>query len=818
MTLSSGTKLGRYKIRSQLGAGGMGEVYLAHDAKLDRRVALKILPPEAAANRQRMQRFTQEAKTASALNHPNILTIYEIDETNSTHFIVTEFIEGETLRERMSKRSMNLSEMLDIAIQIASALSAAHAAGIIHRDIKPENIILRKDGLLKVVDFGLAKLTERQTDSVDAEAPTSFKTSQGTAMGTAFYMSPEQARGLQIDARTDVFSLGIVMYEMVSGRLPFDGSSSNEVVASILSEREIRPLTRYSAEVPAELERIVSKALRKSSAERYQTVEDLRLDLKSLSQQLDFEKKLEQSVSPKWSTAERVPARTAQTGWTTVEERGLRREKSSKRNVVIVVAAMVMTAAIAGAYLYLKRSPGETINSIAVLPFVNASGNSELEYLSDGMTDSLINSLSQLPNLAVKARSSVFRYKGKEVDPQKLAADLSVQAILSGRVVQRGDQLTLYLSLVEGRNGNQIWGEQYDRKLADLVSLQTEIARHVSHKLQTRLSGPDEQKLTRTYTANPEAYQLYLRGRYHLLKHTSHELTTAISNYRKAIEIDPSYALAYVGLAEAYRLLALPGELPATERMAQSKAAAQKALDIDDTLAEAHAALGLVHMWHDWDWNKAEGQFKRAVELNPNSADAYEAYASFLSFSGRSDGLAEIRRARELDPLNLRVNAIEGNLLVFAGQTDNALVRLQKTLELDPNYWFALVYSSSAHIEKGMFAEAIAEARRAKELSSAGNRPRAFLGYALAKSGKTAEARAELEGLLGQAKERHISSYHIAMIYNGLEEREKTLDWLERAYLEREPRMIQLKADPKWKNLRNDPRFQDLLRRVGLLP
>jgi len=459
------------------------------------------------------------------------------------------------------------------------------------------------------------------------------------------------------------------------------------------------------------------------------------------------------------------------------------------------------------------------IESIAVLPFQNASGNPDVEYLSDGMTESLINSLSKLPKLNVKARSSVFRYKGKEVEPQKIVEELNVQAILSGRVVQRGDDLTLYLSLVDGRSGNQLWGEQYNRKLADLLTLQSEIARDVSRKLRARLSGADEQKVTKSYTASAEAYQLYLKGRHHLVKLTPPETQKGMAYFQQAIELDPSYALAYAGLADAYRSLGLAGEMPPHEFFPKAKAAAQRALEIDDALAEAHSALGSNLFWYEWDWSAAESQFKQAIELNPNSADAHWGYAHLLSNTGRhAEGLAEAKRARELDPLNLRTNALEGQFLLHAGRTDEALAKLQTTFELDPTYWFAHMFASSAYLEKGMYSEAIAEARKASEFSNGSSHALVFLGYALAKSGKHAEARAVLEELIKRSSERYTSLYNIALVYNGLGEHEETLAWLERGYEKRDPKMVFLKVEPKWNNLRADPRFQALLQRVGFMP
>ncbi|CAN5820413.1 serine/threonine-protein kinase [soil metagenome] len=837
--LSPGIKLGRYEIRSTLGAGGMGEVYLAQDTKLERTVALKILPAKVAADRKRMQRFIQEAKATSGLNHPSILTIHEIEQVDSVHFIASEFIDGETLRQRLNMGRLKTTETLDIGVQVASALSAAHAAGIIHRDIKPENIMLRRDGIVKVLDFGLAKLSERgdPDQKVDAEAATKVlvQTEPGVVMGTAAYMSPEQARGKDVDARTDIFSLGAVIYEMLSGRAPFAGETAADIIGALI-HKEPQPLSTLVPNIPAELQHIVSKALRKDRDERYQTAKSLLVDLKTLNQELDFATKLERSVSPDNQAAAtkhsaQVTTADAAMKNSAATQAATARPTSSAEYIISGIKqhhlgfaarlTVVLLAAISlGYWLYTNRvSNTAQIESLAVLPFVNESGNAEVEYLSDGMTESLINSLSRLPKLSVKARGSVFRYKGREIEPRQVARELSVQTLLTGRVVQRGEDLTLYLSLVDARNDNQLWGEQYNRKLANLVALQSEIARDVSPHLRARLSGADERKLASNYTENSEAYQLYLRGRYHLLKHTGSEIQTGVSYFRRAIEVDPSYALAYVGLADAYRVLALAGKTPATELLPQAKAAAQKAVEIDDALAEAHAALGFIIFWYDWDSDVAENQFKRALELDADSADTHQAYAELFSFTGRhAEALAEMKRARELDPLNLRTNTIEGSMLINAGRSDEALARLQKTLELEPNYWFARVYAASAYIEKRMFAEAVAEARKARELSGVSTRPTAFLGYALAKFGRQAEARAELEGLLKLSRERYVSPYNIAMIYNGLGERDETLAWLERGYRQREPRMVFLKVEPKWNNLRDDPRFQDLLRRVGFKP
>ncbi len=826
-----GKELGHYHVLSLLGAGGMGEVYLAEDTRLKRKVALKLLPAELTANRDRLRRFEQEAQAASGLNHPNIITIHEIGQVDGLNFIVTEFIAGETLRQRMAKERMDLPAVLDVAIQAASALAAAHAVGIVHRDLKPENIMLRPDGLIKVLDFGLAKLIEPPTATVNSEAATVARvdTKMGTVMGTAQYMSPEQARGLKMDARTDIFSLGVVLYEMLAGRPPFLGETTADII-SVLLQKEPQPLSTLAPDTPAELQSIISKALRKDKDERYQTVKDLLIDLTTLKQELEFTAKLERSapskahVSASTASGGQSSATIDQSVASTLEVSKAHATSSAEylitgikqHKLATMVALLVIAAGLLSLRTYLRaRNTEVTIESIAVLPFINPNNDPNTEYLSDGIPESIINSLSQLPNLKVMSRNSVFHYKGKDIDAQAVAKELKVRAVLTGRVTQRADGLSISVELINAQDNSQIWGQHYNRKLTDVFAIQEEIAKEISEKLSLRLTGEEEKRVTKRYTDNAEAYQLYLGGRYHVLKLTPPEVQTGISYFQKAIEIDPSYALAYVGLADAYRSLSLVGEMPSAEFL-KAKAAAQKAIAIDDTLAEAHAELGFIRFWYDWNWSAAEEQLKRALDLNPNNSATHMFYAHLLSNTGRhAEGLAEIKRSRELDPLNLRTSALEGEFLIHAGQTDEALAKLQKTLEQDPNFWFAHMFSASAYIEKGMFTEAVAEARKAREHSGGSTHPMSFLGYALAKSGKQEEARGLLDELLKISDERYVPPYHIALIYNGLDERDKTLAWLERGYEQRDPKMVFLKVEPKWNNLRSDPRFQDLLRRVG---
>ncbi|MBA3570298.1 MAG: protein kinase, partial [Pyrinomonadaceae bacterium] len=608
----------RYRILRQLGAGGMGEVYLALDAKLERHVALKLLPDKFILDKERLHRFVREAKAASALNHPNIITIHEIGEENGAHFIATEYIEGETLRRKLQTERLEIDETLSIAMQIAVALDAAHRNGIVHRDIKPENVMLREDELVKVLDFGLAKLTEKKDDATsDTEAPTQVlvKTTLGVVMGTTAYMSPEQARGREVDARTDIFSLGAVMYEMLTGRLPFAGETTADILGALL-HKEPQPLRELAPETPADLQHIVSKALRKDKDERYQTIKSLLADLRTLKQEIEFAAKLERSASPerdRVASASQSPVATtanvalSSTGMQAATVRptssaeyitsGIKQRKGS----FSAALAILVVAALSFGYWYFSRSSPTTtqIESIAVLPFKNESVNSDTEYLSDGISEALINSLTELRQLRVIARSTAFRYKGREVDPQRVGRDLNVRAVLTGRVRQIGDRLDIQVDLVDATTGAQLWGEGYERKVSDVLAVKQAIAREVTEKLRLRLSGEEQQLLVRRDTTNAEAYQFYLRGRLHWNKRRVKDLQQAIEYFQQAVAVDPNYALGYAGLADAYTLFSGFSDIPSRELMPKAKEAALRALSLDDGLAEAHAALGLILLLYD---------------------------------------------------------------------------------------------------------------------------------------------------------------------------------------------------------------------------
>jgi serine/threonine protein kinase/pimeloyl-ACP methyl ester carboxylesterase/tetratricopeptide (TPR) repeat protein len=823
----------RYSIISFLGVGGMGEVYLAEDTKLGRKVALKTLPAEFTNDKERLRRFQNEARAASALNHPNLLTIHEIGAESGAHFIAAEYIDGDTLRTRLKKGRMKIDDALDVAQQTAFALTAAHGAGILHRDIKPENIMVRHDGIVKVLDFGLAKLLEDHArEMIDHEADTRalVLTDPGRVLGTPAYMSPEQARGQDLDARTDIWSLGVVLYEMVAGRAPFRGETKSHTVVSIL-ETEPAPLATFAPDAPAELQRIVRKALTKDRDSRYQTARDLMIDLKSLRRDLDIQSEMQRSSAPSVSGADsvddqqvaaKVSADALSEQATSLDQRRPTRsdghipEGSIRYRIGALVAMLLLAVGALSLWYFQRQNTGAPINSIAVMPFVNATGNNDLEYLSEGMTESLITSLSQLPKLSVKARSSVFRYQGKDASPQEVGKALNVQAIVNGRVVQRGNELTLHIELVDVNTETALWSGDYNRSMTDLASLQSEIARDVSTKLQLKLSGADQQKLAKNYTANTAAYDLYLKGRFHWNKRTSEEIKQAIDYFNQAIEVDPSYALAYTGLADCYNLQGLR-EIAPDDAFTKAKAAALKALEIDDSLAEAHTSLGFVKHRYDWDWPGADKEFRRALELNPNYSTAHQWYAFYFATQGRpAESIAEIKRALELDPLSLEINADVGVQYVYARQADLAIEALRKTVALDEGFAYTHYMLGRAYQIKGMYPEAVKEAQRAVDLGGRSARLVGYLGQAEAAAGRQAEARKTLDELSKRSKQSYVSPLELALIYIALNEKEKAIAELQLGYEEHSSTVAFLKVDFRFDPLRSDPRFVEIVRRARL--
>lgn len=733
-----------YRILEKLGAGGMGEVYLAEDTELNRRVALKFLPAEYTSDKELRARFKREAQAAAALNHPNVVTIHQVGEFGFRLFIAMEYVEGRSLRDLLIAERPSVRQVIDIAIQISEGLAKAHGKGIVHRDIKPQNIMLDGDGRVRICDFGLAKLRR------DA-----MLTQVGTTLGTVAYMSPEQAKGEDVDQRSDIWSLGVVLYEMLTGKRPFGGEHEQAVIHSILNST-YQPLATADSRIPSVLESIVSKALAKNREERYHRTNDLLENLRAAK--FDLESDVTKSV---------------------VAER--------------------------------KITP-----SIAVLPFANLSADKEQEYFCDGMAEEIINALTHLEGLRVVARTSAFVFKGKHQDVREVGKKLSVGTILEGSVRRAGNRVRITAQLINVADGYHIWSEKFDRDLADVFAIQDEISLSIADNLKVRLLGHDKDKMLKRYTHNLEAYDLYLKGRYHWNRRTPESLKKAVVHFEQVIEKDPEYALAYAGLADSYSMLPQVGVIPAKEAFPKAKVLASKALEIDETLAEAHTSLAFVLWSYDWDWIGMEREFRRAIELNPNYATAHQWFAMALLNLGRtSETVQEIERALELDPLSPIINTSAGFMYMFAGQEEKAEEHAKKTLDIDPAFGFAhivLAYLSERHqrydeaVEGHLKGDSFAGTLSQKEIAE--------LRAAYASSGWIGYLRKRLHMKQSKAEQGDVQCYDIAWLYARLDDAEKAIEWLRRAYQDRDPGLASLLTDDAFDKLRSDPRFIEIMRKM----
>jgi serine/threonine protein kinase/Tfp pilus assembly protein PilF len=792
-SLAAGDVLAHYRVLSPLGSGGMAQVYLAEDVRLGRRLALKVLSTRTVRNEERVQRFEREARAISGLNHPNILTVYDVGRDRGLQFIATEYIDGVTLRTVLERGRLEVRQAVTIGIQIGQAVAAAHGAGVIHRDLKPENVMIRADGYVKVLDFGLAKLANEEAFPVSADATTGLlETRDGAVMGTFNYMAPEQARGSDLDPRADLFALGVLLYEMLSGQPPFNGPTPADVIGAILF-REPEALGTTVA-VPDQLEQIVMRALRKDRNERYQTCARLLQDLGSVARALDTGSDI--ILAPQGAALDTQTSDAATTFPSTTPP-AFRVTPSQKR--------------------VRRRRARRVIDSLAVLPLVNISEDDELKYFTDGLTESLINNLSQIPRLRVMARSTVFRYKGPNADPQAIGRELDVQAVLTGHVVQRAGAFVVSAELVDSDDGSRLWGTVLNRRDADVVVLQAEISGELTDALRLRLSRDEVKRLGKRHTINAEAYQLYLRGRYFLNNRTGDSLKNAQTLFERAIAEDPAYALAHAGLADCCALIAVSLRAASVGSLVEyARGAALKALQLDEGLAEGHASMAFIKFRFDWDWMGAEVEFTRALDLNAGHAPSRQWYAMFLASRARFDeALAQMRRALELDPLSLIIQSGIGRILHFAGRFDEAIVQYEHVLKTNSHFGQGYIDLALTRMARGELEAARTELERAEELLGEVSTILLLKACCAVREGRLDDGRTSFRELQHRYDHGKAGADDLAMLAAVLGEWQAAIRWLTEACVQRAPFLGYVDVEPAMAPLLEDAACRALLRRYG---
>jgi len=800
VTLSAGTRLGPYEILAPLGAGGMGEVYKARDVKLGRQVAIKVLPDAMSRDGDRLARFEREARSLAALNHPNIVTIYAVEESGQTRFLAMELVEGRSLDLILAERALDLPSFLDLAVPLADALSAAHERGIVHRDLKPGNVMVTAEGRVKVLDFGLARLDSAPSDPELSNSPTqagSDLTSEGQVFGTVAYMSPEQARGDRVDARSDVFSLGIVLYQMLTGARPFAGASAVDTISAILRDTPV-PLADRRADLPPHLGRVVRRCLEKDPRNRYQTSRDVYNELRELRGEVSAPSAA--SVAPPPTGRGQSPV-----AW-------------------IAAAAGALAVAIGLIVLTRSRTPGAAapaagaIRSIAVLPLDNYSGDSSQDYFAEGMTDELTSDLANISGLRVISRGSAMQFAGKKRPPTpEIAKTLDVDAVVEGSVIRSGDRVRINAQLIDARSDRHLWAKSFERSSKDVLALQDELAAAIANEIHVTLTPAEESRLAKGRTVKPDAYDAYLKGRYFFNRPSDENLSKAIALFEKATGMDASYAPAFSGLSDALLWAGYnEGVLTGTEARPKAKAAAEKAIALDPESAEAHTSLANFKLWYEYDWAGCEAEFRRAIELNPNYAFAHDQFGIGLSFQGRFDeAIAAGKRAAALDPLSPQIPLDATMAYGFKGDYEAGRKLTRRAAELDPTFFFAPFEEGWLEIQAGRLPEAIANLRKAKAMDSPAF-VSAFLAYAYAASGDRASATSELADLTKRSLRGTPTAFNLALASIGLGDRAGALNYLEKAYASDSQWLGWLKFDKAFDTIRSEPRFQALLTKIGL--